>query len=147
METIPTIHASCVAIGDTGILIRGAPGSGKSSLALRLILDPPRVLPPARLVADDRVRLTARDGLLLAAAPAALAGLIEVRHLGIRRLAHQAHAAVSLVVDLAAEDAARLPDEAVSHAILEQIPLFRIAVPAGADALLLVAAALETEKF
>lgn len=147
METAPTIHATCIAIGETGILIRGASGSGKSRLALGLILDPPRVLAPARLVADDRVRLTARDGLPVAAAPAELAGLIEVRHLGIRRLPHQPLAVVRLVVDLGAEDAARLPDAPANHAILDGIAVFRIAVPAGADARLLVAAALETEKF
>ena len=31
------LHASCVAFGDVGVLIRGKSGSGKSSLCLRLI--------------------------------------------------------------------------------------------------------------
>lgn len=147
MEASPTIHATCVSIGDTGILIRGPSGSGKSSLALRLILDPPRILSPARLVADDRVRLEARDGLLVATTPPELAGLIEVRHLGIRRLAHQPQAVVRLVIDLSAADAARLPGDEESWTACRGIRLFRIAAPPGADPALLLAAALETEKF
>lgn len=147
MPPAPTIHASCVALDGAGILIRGPSGSGKSTLALRLILDPPRALPDGVLVADDRVRLSVQDGRLLAAPPAELEGLIEVRNLGIRRLNFRADCPVRLVVDLAAPDAERLPPEAVARAVIEGVGLFRIAVPPGADAALLVAAALGTEIF
>ncbi len=71
------VHASAVTIGDSGVLLRGPSGSGKSDLALRLIDG------GARLVADDRVDIyQTRDGLMMAP-PESLAGLLEVRGLGI----------------------------------------------------------------
>src|SRR5262249_61454372 len=91
-------------------LIRGPAGSGKSRLALALIQAAQTgLLRFARLVGDDRVHLEARHGRLLVRPAAALAGLTEVRGLGIRRLDHEPMAVVGLVVDLAAEDAERLP--------------------------------------
>jgi HPr kinase/phosphorylase len=92
------IHASCAARGGAGVLLLGPPGSGKSDLLLRL-LDRGFVL-----VADDRVEVA--DGE--AWAPPALAGLLEVRGLGILRLAHAARARVALAVDLGARPE-RLP--------------------------------------
>src|SRR5690606_32729552 len=71
-----TIHATCVALGDTGILLRGRSGSGKSDLALRLIDG------GALLVADDRVALSLEGGRVIARPPAALAGYLEVRGVG-----------------------------------------------------------------
>ena len=61
------------------------------------------------LVGDDRVYLQARDGRLWVRPAPELAGLIEVRGLGIRRVDHADSAIVGLVVDLGAPDAARLP--------------------------------------
>lgn len=139
----PTIHASCVLVGETGILIRGPSGAGKSTLALSLILDPPRMLPAARLVADDRVHLTATQTGLFAHAPPALAGLMEVRYLGIRRFDHVDRARLGLVVDLAAADAARMPDGAGSVANLDGFALPRLAIPPGMTARLALAAFLQ----
>ncbi len=147
MGAAPTIHASCVAIEGAGVLIRGASGSGKSSLAARLILDPPRALPPAELVADDRVLLEAREGRLHAAPPETLAGLLEVRYLGIRRLSFQASCPIALVVDLAAPDAERLPQQSAQITRIAGISLCRIALGAGSDAALVIAAALKTRIF
>ncbi len=139
-----SIHASCVRIGDYGVLIRGPSGAGKSLLALRLMLDPPRALPHAELVADDRVILEAAHGTLIARAPDALAGIIEVRFLGLRRVHHLFSVNVNIVVDLSAPDAARLPLPQGSHVTLDGITVSRISVPIGADAALLLAAALST---
>ena len=74
------------------------------------------LIPFARLVADDRVHLEAQHGRLLVRPAEALAGLIEVRGLGIRRLAYEPVAVVGLVVDLAAADAERLPAAADQEA-------------------------------
>lgn len=60
-----------------GVLIEGPSGSGKSDLALRAIEL------GFRLVADDRVILWTCQGRLFGRAPAPLAGLIEVRGLGV----------------------------------------------------------------
>ncbi|MFV3076643.1 HPr kinase/phosphorylase [Niveispirillum fermenti] len=89
------IYASCVAIDGMALLLRGASGAGKSDLALRLIDA------GAQLVADDRVDLVrGGDGRLLARAPQALAGLIEVRGLGILPVPSVDRAPLVLVVDL-----------------------------------------------
>src|ERR1700753_562992 len=106
----PSIHASAVRVGDQAVLIRGPSGAGKSRLAFELILaGRSGQLPPAILVGDDRVHLDT-DGEKLWVRPAReLAGLIEVRGLGIRNCDHAGEAVVGLVVDLAASDAERLP--------------------------------------
>ncbi len=90
-------HASCVSFEGDGVLLLGPPGAGKSSLVLRL-LDR-----GFALVADDQVEV--EDGI--AKAPEALAGLLEVRGLGIVRLPFVERAALRLVVRL--ERGERLP--------------------------------------
>jgi serine kinase of HPr protein (carbohydrate metabolism regulator) len=144
---IPTAHASAVLVGAHAVLIRGRSGSGKSRLALALIeAAGTRLLPFARLVADDRVVLEAHHGRLVVSAPAALAGLIEVHGLGIRRLPHEPMAVVGLVIDLAAGDAQRWPTPQRSMAVIAGMRLPRIAVAADADPLPLVLALLQTEE-
>jgi len=93
---VPAIHGSCVALGAGGVLIRGRAGAGKSLLAL-VLLDHE---PAGRLVADDRVLVTAGPSGLVAAAPPAIAGLLELRGFGILRLPHVSPAPIDLVVDL-----------------------------------------------
>lgn len=101
-----SVHASCVAFGDIGILLRGPSGAGKSDLALRLIEA------GARLVADDQVRLTSDGSTLTAFPPDRLAGLLELRGIGLVRLPNIASATIYLVADLvAAGTPARLPAE------------------------------------
>jgi HPr kinase/phosphorylase len=138
---VPTVHASAVLAGARAVLIRGPAGSGKSKLALALIdAAQTGLLAFARLVGDDRIHLEARHGRLLVRPAAPLAGLIEVRGLGIRRLAHEPVAVVGLVVDLAADDADRLPES--SETLICGITLPRLAVAGSADPLSAVLAAL-----
>jgi hypothetical protein len=106
------IHATCVRIGrasaafgaprHAGILLLGKSGAGKSDLALRLIAL------GATLVADDRTELYVWRGRLYARPPARLAGLIEVRGIGILKLRQAPRARIALVVELG-EGAPRLP--------------------------------------
>lgn len=86
-----------------GVLITGASGSGKSALALALMAL------GARLVADDRVVLHARNGALIATCPAPLAGLIEARGVGLLRAEALPEARIALVVDLDRHETDRLP--------------------------------------
>ena len=99
------VHGTCVAIDGHAILLRGPSGRGKSDLALRLIDG------GAVLVADDQTRLE-RDGeSLIASPPATIAGLLEVRGLGLVRLEHLERAPLELVIDLAApSEVERLPE-------------------------------------
>ncbi len=92
------IHATCVAREGAGLLLLGPPGAGKSDLALRL-LDR-----GFELVADDQVMA---DGPIVRPVPH-LAGLIEVRGLGLLRVAHRAEATLALALDLGQEPE-RLP--------------------------------------
>ena len=142
MASEPTIHASAVLVGAHAILIRGPAGSGKSLLALRLIEAAPHgPLIFSRLVADDRVHVAPAHGRLVARPARALAGLIEVRGVGIRRFPYEEIAVVSLVVDLAATTP-RLPEGRDAEATVRGIRLPRLAVASGGDAFPLILAAL-----
>lgn len=139
------IHATCVRLAqagktfgappDCGILLLGASGSGKSDLALRLIAM------GAELVADDRTDLFVKRGRLYAKPPMRIAGLLEVRGVGILALPHAAEAKITLVARLGragprlparkawlAPAALRLPSKA-APAVLSLAP-FEVSAPA-----------------
>jgi serine kinase of HPr protein (carbohydrate metabolism regulator) len=127
--TVLACHGTAVLVGTVGVLLRGASGSGKSTLALSLIDS------GARLVADDRVNLTARGGRLLAGPPSAIAGLIELRGTGILRCPHESAAVIRLVVDLVEpETIERMPSAADLVTELEGATLARQPVAAPASA-------------
>jgi serine kinase of HPr protein (carbohydrate metabolism regulator) len=136
-----TIHASAVLIGRKAALIRGPAGSGKSQLVWDLLQS---ALPFTRLVADDRAHVEACAGRLLVRPAPALAGMLEIRGLGIRRLPYEGVAAVGLVVDLAAEDAARQPGQEAGKAVIGGVSLPRLAIASGTPALTMVLALLKT---
>ncbi len=137
-----TIHASAVLVGARAVLIRGPSGSGKSRLALELIWAAHGgSLRFARLVGDDRVHVEAAHGRLVVRPAAALAGLIEVRGVGIRKLPYEPSAVVGLVVDLAV-DAERLPRADQQRTELEGVALARLAVAVGKPPLPVVLALL-----
>ena len=143
--TSPTVHASAVLVGARAMLIRGPAGSGKSSLAFALIqAGHSGALPFTRLVGDDRVHLEAAHGRLLVRPPEALAGLTEVRGVGIRRVPYEPLAVVRLVVDLAAADTERMPSSESAMTEVAGIALPRLAVAAGKDPFPLLIAALQT---
>ena len=128
-----TLHATSVAIGGRAVLLRGAPGAGKSDLAFRLIER------GAVLVADDQVEIQAAGGVLLAAPPAGIAGLIELRGLGITRLPFVAPVPVALVVDLV-EAPERLPEPRLVELAGIAVPLLEMrAFDASTPAKLLIA--------
>jgi len=140
-----TVHASAVLAGRRAVLIRGPAGAGKSRLALALIQAADcGLIHFARLVGDDRVELAACHGRLLARPAQALAGLIEVRGLGIRRLDHEPVAVIGLVVDLVRSEAERLPGPAEQEVAIAGIILPRLAIGPGSDPLPAVLARLLT---
>jgi serine kinase of HPr protein (carbohydrate metabolism regulator) len=107
------VHATSVALkGRDGrwraLLLRGPSGAGKSDLALRLVQT------GGRLISDDQTHIARERGTLYAEPPASLAGLIEVRGLGIVRLPRSqllARAPLALLVDLVPpEKVERLPE-------------------------------------
>ena len=110
------LHASCVELAGTGVVLLGPSGSGKSDLALRLIDG------GAQLVADDRVFVERQGDRLMARPPEAIAGLIEVRGLGIMRVGHRASSALGLVVALGCDRPARLPERATCQILGVALP-------------------------
>jgi HPr kinase/phosphorylase len=139
----PTVHASAVLVGARTVLIRGPSGSGKSQLAFALLeAAKSGALRFARLVGDDRVHLDAVGGRLRVRPAQTLAGLLEMRGVGVLNMPYEPSALVSLVVDLAAEDADRLPDGRKQTVVVEGISLPRLAVAPGAAALPAVLAVL-----
>lgn len=154
MASPVTVHASCVLVGEQGVLIRGASGAGKSHLAFALILaGRTGAIPPTLLVADDRVMLERRadpqsaggGDRLVAFTPPPLAGLIEIRGLGIRRLPYAAQATIALVVDLGAQDSARMPSDESLSVEMDGIILPRLPAFSGGDIVQQVLALLLTE--
>jgi HPr kinase/phosphorylase len=129
--TSATVHASAVLVNARAVLIRGPSGSGKSRLTLELIAAAHNgAFRFARLIGDDRVHLENAHGRLLVRPAPALLGLIEVRGVGIRKLDYEPCGVVSLVVDLDAPDAERLPDKQTVE--IDGVALPRLAVAAGA---------------
>ncbi|WP_291863828.1 HPr kinase/phosphatase C-terminal domain-containing protein [Bradyrhizobium sp.] len=138
-----SVHASAVLVGDRAVLIRGPSGAGKSRLAFDLILaGRAGQIQRAVLVGDDRVHLDAASRQLLVRPARQLAGLIEIRGLGIFNCDFAPEAIVGLVVDLAAPDALRLPPPEALRVEIHGIELPRIPAGVGYAALPLVIAAL-----
>ena len=141
--TEATIHASAVLVDDRAVLIRGPSGSGKSRLAFDLILaGRAGQIARAQLVGDDRVHVWQHGGELLVRPAPALAGLIEIRGLGIRRCDYVTEAKVGLVVDLDAANAERMPPPSALQVQINGIFIPRIPVGRGFSGLPLVIAAL-----
>ena len=138
-----TIHASAVLVGKRAVLIRGPSGSGKSRLAFDLVLaGRASQIAPAMLVGDDRVHVWPHAEALWVRPAPALAGLIEIRGLGIRHCDFVPEAPVGLVVDLDAADAERLPPPDALTVRIKGIFIPRIPVQQGLSGLPLVIAAL-----
>jgi serine kinase of HPr protein (carbohydrate metabolism regulator) len=141
---VSTIHASAVLIGTKAVLIRGPSGAGKSSLAWEIIrTSRQKPFPFTRLVGDDRIHVEACAGRLLVRPSPVLAGLIEIRNLGIRRVPYESIAVVDLVVDLAAADAMRHP--IVMATEIAGVTLPRVALANGSDGLAAISAFLTTQ--
>lgn len=115
----PTIHATAVVREGAAILLVGPPGSGKSDLALRL-LDR-----GWQLLSDDRVIATPDSAGLMLSAPATLAGLLEVRGLGIISVPASSPAHARLLVDLA-QLPERLPEQELQEIAGVPLPLLRV---------------------
>lgn len=126
---VSRVHGNCVARDGAGVLILGASGTGKSTLTLRLLNQ------GFTLVADDQVEIIAGR----ARPPAALAGLLEARGLGIVRLPYSSDVDLKVVIALT-DRPERLPVPE-RHPILD-LPVARLWA-FGAAAPDLVALALD----
>ena len=116
------VHATCVLIGGAGVMLRGASGAGKSDLALRLIDR------GAVLLGDDYVQAVAVDGALHVRVPDRIAGLIEVRGVGVLPMPHRPSATIGLVIELISGDGVeeRLPEPGYTVIAGVTLPIYRL---------------------
>jgi serine kinase of HPr protein (carbohydrate metabolism regulator) len=127
-----TIRGTTVAIAGRGVLLRGASGCGKSDLALRLIDR------GAILVSDDYTEVRVERGRILAAAPATIAGKIEVRGVGIADMPPASDIPLCLVAELD-----RVPERLPEGAAYADVA--GVAIPAVALGALEASAPLKLE--
>ena len=129
------MHATALVVGETGILIIGKSGSGKSGTARDLIRSAGEIGRFAALVADDQVLLKTAAGRVIAAAPQATAGLIELRGSAIAGVPHLSRAVLHVVISLdPSTDQPRLPDPRDQYDAGDgvQLPLLRFR-PGGSN--------------
>jgi len=116
------VHATAIAIGGRAVLLRGPSGCGKSDLGLRLIDA------GGQLVSDDQCELSRAGDRVVVRPPPAIAGLIEVRGIGIVRLDPLMQAPLALIVDLVApETIERLPEPKFEQILGIDLPVTALA--------------------
>lgn len=115
-------HGTAVAIDGEAVLLRGPSGAGKSDLALRLIDR------GARLVADDQTLLRRVGDRVIAAAPPTIAGLIEIRGIGIVTVEAIDVVPLFLIADLIPlGEVERMPERTFETILGVPVPLIALA--------------------
>ncbi|WP_337183430.1 HPr kinase/phosphorylase [Shinella sp.] len=137
MSGAANVHGTAIVIGATGLLFVGPSGAGKSASALQCLHEARGRGLNAALVSDDQVLVREDGGLLIAQAPASIAGLIEVRGAGIARMETAGEAVLHRAVrPIAPPFAERLPPEGETMEVLPGhfLPLTRLPLLAGCTA-------------
>ncbi|MCO6187976.1 HPr kinase/phosphorylase [Rhizobium sp. L1K21] len=128
------IHATAIVVGDTGFLITGPSGSGKSAAALAIIASAKREGHFSALVSDDQVFISVVGGKLVARSTASIEGLLEVRGAGIVSMPRLKRCVLKFAVKLVqpAQDE-RVPEENAALAIdgIGELPLLHLPFPIG----------------
>jgi HPr kinase/phosphorylase len=129
------LHANALVVGETGLLLRGPSGSGKSALTLALISRCQSQGEFASLVGDDRVSLEASHGRLVARPHPAIAGMIELRGFGLTRMDYEPACVLHAIVDISAPGVppSRMPLEEDKTETLQGIVLPRLCVEACSE--------------
>lgn len=135
-------HATVVALYRQGrwhgVMLEGPSGSGKSDLALRLIRQC-----GAALVTDDRALVFPSGGQLYASAPAAIAGMMEMRGLGIVPRPFLSPVRIRLRVEAAQTEPERLPEPRTTDIEGVSVPTLSLCLPRPATPHM-IAVAVET---
>jgi HPr kinase/phosphorylase len=116
-STVLLVHSTTIAIAGRGVMLRGPSGSGKSELALRLMEEAGNGLGSvdlrAELLADDQTEVFEQHSQLWVRCPHNIHGLMEIRGLGIFKVAPHLPCPLAFVVDLQPADTIeRMPEEA-----------------------------------
>ena len=110
-ESMLLMGVTAVAIAGRALILEGPPGVGKSGLALALIDR------GAQLIGDDGVRTKRSTDRLLVNPPPNIAGLIEIRNVGIVEMPVAEQVPLALILMLS-DNAERLPERAGSRNFL-----------------------------
>jgi len=107
------LHATAVIYGESGVLILGPSGSGKSALALALMARARATGAFSALIGDDRIFIRKAHGRLIARGLTNMAGVIERRATGLIRVRYEPATVVRLIVELCDRGRRwpRMPDE------------------------------------
>ena len=97
------VHASCVDVNGSGVLIVGRSGSGKSSLAINLIAL------GSKLVADDQCELVRKNNSFRISKPASLPKSIEIRGVGLVSVPMVNETSLDWVVNMDEVEKERMP--------------------------------------
>jgi HPr kinase/phosphorylase len=126
------LHATAVIHGESGVLILGPSGSGKSALALALMARASGAGAFGALIGDDRIYVREAKGRLVAAGAASMAGIIERRMAGLMEVRHEPAVIVRLAVELCERRRQwpRMPDDN-DGVIVDGVRLPRLAVDSG----------------
>jgi len=121
-EISELIHATLIKVDQLGVLVLGKSGCGKSALALALIDGSGRGIGKTdmitKLVSDDQVCLwqDLATNKIYGRAPTTIAGLLEIRGVGIVSMAYVSRCPVDLVVRIRPEnEIERLPEFPKTH--------------------------------
>ena len=98
------MHATCVDINGSGVLIVGRSGSGKSSLAINLIAL------GSTLVADDQCEIVKKNNKLSVFKPTSLPSSIEIRGVGLVSVPMVVETSLDWVVNMDEPEKKRMPD-------------------------------------
>jgi serine kinase of HPr protein (carbohydrate metabolism regulator) len=141
------LHGTAVAFGGRAVLIRGPSGVGKSDLALRILAGGAEWpgLPRPLLVADDQVLVERENGDVLVSSPAAIAGKLEVRGVGLITVPYARSAKLALVIDLVDREVVpRLPEPESTAVLGVSIPRLALDAFSAAAPLKVLAALAKT---
>ena len=97
------MHASCVDVNGSGVLIVGRSGSGKSSLAINLLAL------GSKLVADDQCELVRKNNSFRIFKPASLPKSIEIRGVGLVSVPMVKETSLDWVVNMDEVEKERMP--------------------------------------
>ncbi|HWD14798.1 HPr kinase/phosphatase C-terminal domain-containing protein [Pseudochrobactrum sp. sp1633] len=141
-------HATSLVLGSFGILLCGASGSGKSSLALTLIERAHQNGRVGMLISDDQTIISTENGNLIASAPDAIAGAVEIRGAGLFEVSYQPQAEINLLVELlTADKAPRYPTDEKRELVGLMLPVLTLPALAGDCDSLQCARAIEATLF
>ena len=98
------MHATCVDVNGSGVLIVGHSGSGKSSLAINLLAL------GSKLVADDQCELVKKNKKFCVFKPVSLPNSIEIRGVGLVSVPMVVETSLDWVVDMDETETERMPD-------------------------------------